>query len=255
MFCFCHPLVPPQADGFFVFIINLFCYNHIMREFCYKCFRPKETCLCKYLKPFDSGIKFVFLMHPKEAKRQRTGTGRVAHAALLDSEILVGIDFTKNERLCELLSDPKYFPVLLYPDENAWNSKKKGFKEALGGKKLLAIIIDSTWFCSKKMIRLSSNIMALPKLSFSGTYKSIFTFKREPSEECVSTIETCYYLIKEMQEAGIAYKNADPECLMDAFKELIKMQIQKENDRIEGKLPNSHASDFKYTKKKEVPEF
>lgn len=226
-----------------------------MREFCYKCFRPKETCLCKYLEPFNPGIKFVFLMHPKEAKRQRTGTGRVAHAALLDSEILVGIDFTKNERLCELLSDSEYFPVLLYPDENAWNSKKEGFKNALGGKKLLAIIIDSTWFCSKKMIKLSSNIMALPKLSFSGSYKSIFTFKREPSEECVSTIETCYYLIKEMQETGIADKNASPECLMSAFKELVKMQIQKENDRIEGKLPNSHASDFKYTKKKEIPEF
>ena len=226
-----------------------------MRKSCYKCFRPKETCLCKYLKPFDPGIKFVFLMHPKEAKRQRTGTGRVASAGLIDSEILVGIDFTKNERLCALLSDPQYYPVLLYPDENAWNSKKEGFKEAVGNKKLLAIIIDSTWFCSKKMIRLSSNIMALPKLSFSNKYKSIFTFKKEPSEECVSTIETCYYLIREMQEAGIADKNANPECLMDAFKELIKMQLQKENDRIEGKLPNSHASDFKYTKKKEVPDF
>ncbi len=226
-----------------------------MREFCYNCFRPKETCLCKYLKPFDPGIKFVFLMHPKEAKRQRTGTGRVAHAGLIDSEILVGIDFTKNERLCALLADPQYYPVLLYPDENAWNSKKEGFKETVGSKKLLAIIIDSTWFCSKKMIRLSSNIMALPKVSFSNKYKSIFTFKKEPSEECVSTIETCYYLIKEMQAAGIADKNANPECLMDAFKELIKMQLQKENDRIEGKLPNSHASDFKYTKKKEVPDF
>lgn len=97
--------------------------------------------------------------------------------------------------------------------------------------------------------------MKLPKLSFSGSYKSIFTFKREPSEECVSTIETCYYLIKEMQESGIADKNVSPECLMTAFKELVKMQIQKENDRIEGKLPNSHASDFKYTKKKELPKF
>ena len=97
--------------------------------------------------------------------------------------------------------------------------------------------------------------MALPKLSFSGSYRSIFTFKREPSEECVSTIETCYYLIKELQEAQIVNKDVNPECLMTAFKELIKMQLQKENDRIEGKLPNSHASDFKYTKKKVIPNF
>ena len=194
-------------------------------------------------------------MHPKEAKRNRTGTGRIAHAGLIDSEILVGIDFTKNQRLCELLSDNRYYPVLLYPDENAWSSKKEGFKSQIGNKKLLAIIIDSTWFCSKKMIRESKNIMALPKLSFSGSYRSIYTFKKEPSEECVSTIETCYYLIKEMQDAEITEKSVNPECLMTAFKELVKLQIQKENDRIDGKLPNSHATDYKYTKKKEIPDF
>ena len=179
----------------------------------------------------------------------------MAHAGLIDSEILTGIDFTKNERLCQLLKDERYYPVLLYPGEDAWNAKKEGFKAEIGNKKLLAIIIDSTWFCSKKMIKLSTNIMALPKLSFAESYRSIFTFKKEPSEECVSTIETCYYLIKEMQDAEIVNREVNPECLMTAFKELIKLQIQKENDRIDGKLPNSHATDYKYTTKKVMPEF
>ncbi|MGI5058832.1 tRNA-uridine aminocarboxypropyltransferase [Treponema pectinovorum] len=226
-----------------------------MREICYKCFRPKENCFCKYLTPFDSGIKFVFLMHPKEAKRQRTGTGRLAHAGLLDSEIIMGIDFTKNQRLCDLLSDERYFPVLLYPDKDAWSSQKEGFKEELNGKKLLAIIIDSTWFCSKKMIKLSTNIMKLPKLSFSRTYSSIFTFKKEPHPHCVSTIETCYYLIKEMHQANIIEKNDSCECLMTSFKEMIKFQLQKENDRINGLLPNIHPKDNKFTKIKAIPKF
>lgn len=196
-------------------------------------------------------------MHPKEAKRQRTGTGRIAHSGLIDSEIIMGIDFTKNTRLCTLLEDKSYFPVLLYPGKDAWTASNPELKEkiAVGKKKPLVILIDSTWFCSKKMIRLSTNIMALPKLSFSGKYSSIFTFKREPSPEYISTIESCYYLIKEMQEAGLAEKNVNPECLMTAFKEMIKFQLQKENDRIEGKLPNSHACDFKYTKKKVIPDF
>ena len=226
-----------------------------MREICYKCFRPSETCLCRFAPPFDSGIKFLFLMHPKEAKRNRTGTGRLAHAALIDSEILVGIDFTKNKRLCELLSDNQYYPVLLYPDENALTPQTEDFKIKIGKRKLLAIIIDSTWFCSKKIIRLSTNIMSLPKLTFAKSYRSIYTFKKEPDEECVSTIETCYYLIKESQESGIVDKSVNPDCLMSAFKELIKVQLQKENDRIDGKLPNSHATDFKYTKKKAIPDF
>lgn len=226
-----------------------------MRDICYTCFRPVENCFCKFVPPFDCGVKFVFLMHPKEAKKQRTGTGRIAHAGLMDSEILMGIDFTKNTRLCQLLADPQYYPVLMYPGEDAWTAKKEGFKEAIGNKKLLAIIIDSTWFCSKKMIRLSTNIMSLPKVSFYGDYRSIFTFKKEPSPEYISTIESCYYFIKELQANGITDKNCNPECLMTAFKEMIKFQLQKENDRIDGKIPNTHASDFKYTKKKEIPDF
>ncbi len=195
-------------------------------------------------------------MHPKEAKKQRTGTGRLAHIGLENSEILMGIDFTKNTRLCQLLADPKYFPMLLYPGEDAWNAKKEGFSQTIGDKIPLVIVIDSTWFCSKKMIASSSNIMALPKLSFHGNYRSIFTFKNEPSPECVSTIESCYYLIKELKEAGIVdYDQSKADTLMDSFKEMIKFQLKKENDRVAGLLPNTHAHDFKYTKTKEIPDY
>ncbi len=194
-------------------------------------------------------------MHPKEAKRQRTGTGRIAHAGLFDSEILVGVDFTKNERLCELLADEQYYPVLLYPGEDAWTAKKEGFAAEIGKRRLLVIVIDSTWFCSKKMIRFSTNIMSLPKLSFSGDYRSVFTFKKEPSPECVSTIESCYYLLGELEGAGIIKKADERESLMTAFREMVKFQLKKENDRIEGRLPNSHACDWKYSKKKEIPDY
>ena len=105
------------------------------------------------------------------------------------------------------------------------------------------------------MIKCNSNLLALPKLSFSGSYSSIFTFKKEPRPECVSTIETCYYLIQEMKEAEIINKNINPDSLMTAFKEMIKFQLQKENDRIAGLLPNTHANDYKYTKIKEIPNF
>ena len=79
-------------------------------------------------------------MHPKEYRKQRTGTGRLAKISLKDSEILVGIDFSQNTRLQALLNDPRYFPVLLYPGEDAWNVKKEGFVQAAGGRILLAII-------------------------------------------------------------------------------------------------------------------
>ena len=226
-----------------------------MREFCYRCFKPKSACFCDGLIPVDCGVKFVLLMHPKEANRQKTGTGHLAALRLPESEILVGVDFTNHRRLNELLEDPQYYPVLLYPAEDAWTAGKEGFKETVGEKKLLVIIVDSTWFCSKKILKQSQNLHSLPKFSFSGNYRSIFTFKKEPAEYCVSTIESCYYLIRELQDADMVEKSVDPEPLMDVFKKMIVHQLEQENERIDSGLPGSHDKDWKYTKKKEIPVF
>ncbi len=202
-------------------------------------------------------------MHPKEAKHQRTGTGRLSHISLKDSEIIVGLDFSNNERFLNLLSDDNFFPVLMYPGKDAWTAKKEGFAKIVGNKKLLVIIIDATWFCSRKIIEHNPFLLKLPKVSFFGEYRSIYTFKREPRPEYISTIETCYYFIKELQSIvqdeslsnSIVNKNANPEPLMNVFKKMIKDQLQAENDRIVGKLPNVYAHDWKYTNLRKIPDF
>lgn len=222
---------------------------------CQNCFRPMDFCLCPYTCEIDSGVKFVFLTHPKEYRKQRTGTGRLSKISLKDSEILVGVDFSENVRLCSLLRDENYFPILLYPDKNAWNATKDGFAEVIGSKTILAIVIDATWFCSRKILEHSPFLLNLPKMTFSGEYRSIFTFKREPRPECLSTIETCYYLIRELQTAHLVSQETNPEPLMTVFKQMIKDQIRAENERIAGLRPNSHPNDWKYTKMREMPEF
>jgi len=209
-------------------------------------------------------------MHPKEFRRTRTGTGNLARLCLENSEILVGLDFENNQRLKDLLQDPQYQPLLMYPGEDAWNVKKEGFKELFLGEEFkgdspqdktplcktpLILILDATWFCSKKMLEHNPFLLELPKLSFAGSYRSIFTFKREPSPECISTIECCYYMIKELQEAGLSPLDQDPQPLMNIFKAMIKLQLTAENERILGIRANSHDYDAKYTKIKEIPDY
>ena len=202
----------------------------------------------------DTGIKFVFLMHPKEFRRQRTGTGYLSHLCLKDSEVIVGLDFSKNARLQELLADQNYFAALMYPGEDALTAKSL-IQGTPGNKKLLLIILDATWFCARKLIQHNPFLLQLPKLSFEGSYRSIFTFKREPSPECISTIECCYYIIKEFQAVGFVDKAINPEPLMNIFKAMIKLQLTAENERILGIRENSHDYDAKYNKIKEIPDF
>ena len=226
-----------------------------MSDRCIRCFKPETNCLCKYTKEIDSNIKFIFLMHPKEAKRQRTGTGYISHITLKDSEIIIGLDYSKNERLQSLLKDPQYFPVMMFPGEDAWSAKKEGFSQVLGNKKLLVLILDATWFCAKKIIDHNPFLLELPKFSFYGSYQSIFTFKKEPKPEYISTIESCYYLIKEMQDQNLIDKNIDPEPLMNVFKRMIVVQLTAENERVMGLRPSTHNYDAHYNTIKEVPDF
>lgn len=215
-----------------------------MAEKCLKCFRPLVTCYCKYIIPVETGAKFVFLMHPKEAYRQHTGTGRLAALSLPDSEIIIGIDFTDNNRLNRLLVDSSFYPVVLYPAPDALTPSSPCLKQKLGdGRRLLVVVIDATWFFAKKMLRLSPNVRSLPALSFSGCYRSEFTFKRQPAAGCVSTIESCYYLIKELQQAEIVDGTVNPEPLMDVFRKMVDFQLDAERQRVISGIPGRHAYD------------
>jgi DTW domain-containing protein len=204
---------------------------------CYSCFRSVDSCFCNEIHPIDTGIKFVFLMHPKEAFHQKTGTGRLAALSLIDSEIIIDIDFTENERLNELLSGEGagegFFPVIMYPAHDAYFTDTPKFRTDIGNKKLMVILVDATWFFARKMLRLSKNLQALPKLSFKNAYRSQYQFKRQPAPECLSTIETAYYLINELIDSKIAKASADPAELMVTFKKMVQRQLDRQQEREE----------------------
>ncbi len=226
-----------------------------MSEKCWSCFRPLSSCYCKYIEKITTDVHFVFLMHPKEAYHQKTGTGRLAHLTLTNSEIIIGIDFTDNTRIKELLSLPEYFPLLLYPDKNAWtvnstNEESLTLKQKIGNRKLLVFVVDSTWFFAKKILRLSPNIYNLPKISFEGRYLSQFEFKTQPAPECVSTIESCYYLLNELAVANIIEAvNTAP--LMNIFKRMVTFQIESQKQREINGEPDRYAESCRLRAKKQ----
>lgn len=225
-----------------------------MSQKCYRCFRPLASCYCGHIVPLDPGITFVFLMHPREAYRQKTGTGRLASLSLAGSELIVGIDFTRNERLNALLADPSFAPYVLYPSPGAVSAEDPGLPARLGGKRLLVIVIDATWFFAKKMLKASENLQALPALSFRSDYRSRFIFKTQPRPECLSTIESAYYLIKELQRSGIARKEADPEPLMEVFSKMVRYQLECEQARHEAEAAELYPGLFASENQKERDE-
>lgn len=150
---------------------------------------------------------------------------------------------------------PDYFPLLLYPDKNAWtanstNEESLTLKQKIGNRKLLVFVVDSTWFFAKKILRLSPNIYNLPKISFEGRYLSQFEFKTQPSPECVSTIESCYYLLNELAVANIIEAvNTAP--LMNIFKRMVTFQIESQKQREINGEPDRYAESCRLRAKKQ----
>src|SRR5476651_1824695 len=116
------------------------------REMCYRCFWPRPLCWCASLQPMATRTRFVFLMHPKEFKQEKAGTGRLMQLCLPNSELHMGIEFDGHEAVQALLNDAGNFCALLYPGSNARNlSRGELAAGELGGRRLVVVLLDATW--------------------------------------------------------------------------------------------------------------
>ena len=179
-------------------------------------------CLCGLIQPFDTQTRFVILMHPKEARKQKTGTGRLCHLVLKNSRLHVGVDFTNNNEVLTLIEDPEYTSVLLFPAAQAVNLSQDGYRSLTGGhRKLQIFVVDGTWPLAGKILRLSENLRALPAVSFTPRQPSSFKFKKQPRAEYLSTLESIHLLLELGQEQGVEVADRNIEQLPEIFERLV----------------------------------
>lgn len=195
------------------------------REVCLRCHRPHSICFCSTIQAFDPQIKFVILMHPMEARRERVGTGRLAHLCLDRSEIVVGLDFTDDHYVNQLIADPQYYPMVLYPGKTAHNISEKALDaEVVNDRTPLIFVIDGTWPCAKKMMKLSKNLHLIPRICFTPREPSRFEVKMQPHPMCLSTIESIHFFIGEWEKAVGHDGQNRRQILLDVFDKLVAFQ-------------------------------
>lgn len=203
--------------------------KHPKESFCFHCHRLMKNCLCRMIKPFNTNFQFVLLMHPMEAKKEKMGTGRISLAMLSNSRMIMGVDFTLDEEVNALISNPDNLCFTMYPGERSLNVSKHDvspIENALRAKKnLVVFLIDGTWPCAKKMMRLSKNIRSLPRVSFTAHHTSIFDIKEQPADYCLSTLESIHFFIQECNRRGLESTFKKEDHMLDVFKVMIDFQI------------------------------
>lgn len=169
-------------------------------------------------------------MHPMEFKKEKVGTGRMAHLILENSEIIVDIGFDENPRFKKLLEDPEYETFVLYPGEQAINLSNETSQINFSPSKKQFIVIDGTWPCAKKMMKLSTSLHHLPRVSFTSTRLSEFKVKHQPLPGCLSTIESLHQVILELNRLKLENSMSQEENLMEVFRKTVEQQMELAKD-------------------------
>lgn len=180
--------------------------------------------MCSYLHTIDTDTKFIVLMHPKEFKKTKNGTGHFTHLSLRNSHLFMGIDFTNHREINEIIKTHESF--VLYPSENAINISETDSSTLSSSKKIAIFLIDSTWACSVKMLRESKNLQNLQHISFSSTKLSQFKIKEQPAEYCLSTIESTQTVLGLLDKWGTeTVSSEDLEKFLNPFHKMVEYQL------------------------------
>jgi DTW domain-containing protein YfiP len=166
-------------------------------------------------------------MHPKEFKKTKNGTGHFTNLSLKNCEIHIGVNFSQNRTINEIIENPSNICYVLYPSEKSINLNKSMI--GVKGKNTVLFIIDATWPCSRSILLHSPNIQKLDKVSFTHTKISGFTFKQQPKEYCLSTMESTLCILELLTEHKL--ENLERESLNDfliPFKKMVEYQLSCE---------------------------
>jgi DTW domain-containing protein len=158
----------------------------------------------------------LILQHPKES-RMPIGTARMA-AHALSAQLVVGLELEDDPHVRAALDDPDRQAVLLWPKDAA------DLDEALPDGPLTLIVVDGTWSLAKKLVRLNPRIAALPRVAFRPPRPSEYRIRREPSGECVSTVEAIMYALAAIERDGRTFEE-----LLAPFRFMVDRQIDHQS--------------------------
>ena len=164
-------------------------------------------------------------MHPKEYKKEKNGTGHMSKLQLENSEIIVGVDFTNNKRVNEILTKENCYSFLLYPGKDNFNlsiRKSSEIKYYMGNNPHV-FLLDGTWPCARKMLKLSKNLQKLKRVSFDNKIKSKFIIKQQPQSLCLSTIESIYTVLNLLKKSD--FEQCETKGFLVPFEKMIEYQL------------------------------
>jgi len=85
-------------------------------------------------------------------------------------------------------------------------------------------LLDGTWPCARKMLKLSKNLQKLNRVSFDSKIKSKFSIKQQPEPLFLSTIESVYTVLNLLKQGG--FEQCETKDFLIPFEKMIEYQLE-----------------------------
>jgi DTW domain-containing protein YfiP len=182
---------------------------------CGRCGRPQVGCYCSAVTPVETRTRVLLLQHPREHGKA-VNTARIAALALPAATLHVGVDFSRLDAVSAVLDDPSRPAILLYPGPGV-----RDLAEDPPVGPVTLVVIDGTWHQARALIRKNPRIAALPRYAFQPPAPSQYRIRKEPTPECVSTIEALAYALPLLEGDAARFL-----ALLEPFRAMVDFQVE-----------------------------
>lgn len=155
---------------------------------CGRCRVPRSHCLCDWLPQVAADSAVCLIMHDIEPLKP-SNTGWLIADVVADTHAFTWRRTGVEPALLELLADPRYQPVVVFPGEYAEPERVVSDVQVVAGKRPLFILLDATWTEARKMFRKSPYLNRLPVLSLQADVLSRYRLRRSTRSEHLCTAE------------------------------------------------------------------
>ena len=182
------------------------------RETCFRCFKPRSTCVCGLITAVPNRVGVSVLQHPRE-RAHPLGTARFVELGLSNSEVIVA--FTGDRDLHVPMQLPEG-TGLLYPSPDATDLEQATPAE----RPRHLLVLDGTWSQARALYRQNPWLAGIPHFQLSPEAPSRYRIRREPRPEYVSTLESVLLALRILEPETAGF-----EGLLSAFDSLVDTQI------------------------------
>ena len=159
-------------------------------ERCLNCMLLPNLCICAIKKTVITNSAFVLLMYDDEILKP-SNTGRLIADLIPDTFAFIWSRTQPDAELLTLLADPKWQPIVVFPEEYSTPERVINERRAMVKKdrRPLFILLDGSWSQAKKMFRKSPYLNDFPVLSFSPETISRYLVRKATKDNQLATAE------------------------------------------------------------------